>query len=46
MKYYDILQADTAEDLALQVTEAIREGWVPQGGVAVGRVYSQAMIKA
>lgn len=42
---YDILQADTAEDLAVLVNDAIEQGWVPLGGVAIARVYSQAMLK-
>jgi hypothetical protein len=41
-----------AEELARKVNEAIRDGWTPQGGVAVGRTAAvevphlmQAMVK-
>ena len=41
-----------AEELACKVDEAIRDGWLPQGGVAVGKTAAtevpflmQAMIK-
>jgi hypothetical protein len=37
MNEYKILQAKSAYDLAELVNEAICEGWLPVGGVAISR---------
>ena len=42
---YQILSALTVHELERRVSQAIEEGWKPQGGVSVGEVIAQAMIK-
>lgn len=49
---YQIIRSMDDEKLARKVNAAIAEGWVPQGGVAIGCMgpsgdiyYLQAMIK-
>lgn len=44
---YDVITESSTEALARKVLEAIREGWIPQGGVATDRLgrFLQAIVK-
>lgn len=51
MNEYCIVESDDSQDLANMVADAMRLGWIPQGGIAIGgmwqnrTLYYQALVK-